>query len=346
MHPILPSGGTYLSFVKIISMFVPCVLTEPKFARGMMLREHLRCYDEIIAYCDELVYQNTLRPQRGPRDLNNPLPAFGYSHISAQTTQKGGSKENEEEARVIAAWIKNRKDELEIYYGQGGKKAKIEELVAVVTPYAAQSSMIQSKLREQKLSVSSKSGEPGITVGTLHRLQGAERRIILFSPAVGFKDASKSTFFGRDPEMLNVAVSRAQDSFIVFGNMGLFNSNSPDHPSRLLGQYLLKPENEITDVTPALRDIKVRAHETLISDLDKHVAFLKHAFKKVEKRIVIVSPFLTLAAMNSDGIDQVIKETVSKGDQVDIFTDRQLNKQKIDEFHRTMSLDFKGSAPI
>jgi superfamily I DNA and/or RNA helicase len=49
--------------------------------------------------------------------------------------------------------------------------------------------------------------------------------------------------------MLNVAVSRARDSFLVFGNMNIFNSNNTTLPSGLLGQYLFSNEsNEITDI--------------------------------------------------------------------------------------------------
>jgi hypothetical protein len=56
-------------------------------------------------------------------------------------------------------------------------------------------------------------------------------------------------FFDRGVNMLNVAVSRARDSFLVFGNMNIFNSNNTTLPSGLLGQYLFSNEsNEITDI--------------------------------------------------------------------------------------------------
>lgn len=58
-----------------------------------------------------------------------------------------------------------------------------------------------------------------LKLGTIHALQEAERPIILFSIVYG-KGDSRTMFFDRDnkPNMLNVAVSRAKDNFIVFAN--------------------------------------------------------------------------------------------------------------------------------
>src|SRR5699024_6038058 len=54
-----------------------------------------------------------------------------------------------------------------------------------------------------------------ITVGTAHRLQGAERPIVLFSAAYG-QNTDQASFIDANPELINVAVSRAKDLFIVF----------------------------------------------------------------------------------------------------------------------------------
>lgn len=36
-----------------------------KYEHGMFLNEHRRCYDEIISYCNKLVYKGRLQPKRG-----------------------------------------------------------------------------------------------------------------------------------------------------------------------------------------------------------------------------------------------------------------------------------------
>ena len=60
-----------------------------------------------------------------------------------------------------------------------------------------------------------------ISVGTVHTFQGAERRIILFSTVYG--SGENCYFIDKDESMMNVAVSRAKDAFIVFGDRGCFS---------------------------------------------------------------------------------------------------------------------------
>ena len=57
-----------------------------------------------------------------------------------------------------------------------------------------------------------------IDVGTVHTFQGAERKVILFSSVYGNEDGCY--FINKTPNLMNVAVSRAKDSFLVFGDKG------------------------------------------------------------------------------------------------------------------------------
>jgi superfamily I DNA and/or RNA helicase len=102
--------------------------------------------------------------------------------------------------------------------------------VGVVTPFAAQAGLIGSLLRREL------GKDAGMTVGTVHALQGAERAIVLFSPTYGTVPAD--AFYDQTPNMLNVAVSRARDSFVVIGNLALFESGKSGTPSGLLGSFL------------------------------------------------------------------------------------------------------------
>ncbi|WOT02014.1 hypothetical protein [Corynebacterium pyruviciproducens] len=54
-----------------------------------------------------------------------------------------------------------------------------------------------------------------ITVGTAHVLQGAEQPIVLFSPTYG-ENSPRSSFIDSNLELINVAVYRAKDMFMVF----------------------------------------------------------------------------------------------------------------------------------
>ena len=78
-----------------------------------------------------------------------------------------------------------------------------------------------------------------LKIGTVHALQGAERSLILFSMVYG-KGDSATLFFDRDNKsnMLNVAVSRAKDNFIVFANTDILDIKSKT-PSGVLANYLV-----------------------------------------------------------------------------------------------------------
>lgn len=181
--------------------------------RGMYLYEHRRCFDNIIGYCNELCYQGKLLPKRGDSD-NLLFPAMGYLHIDGKGEQRNtGSRFNRLEAEIISAWLIENRQRIENHYGK-----PIQQIVGIVTPFSAQVSTIKDALSKQ--GITAETSENTLTVGTVHSLQGAERAIVIFSPV--YSKHEDGGFIDSDNSMLNVAVSRAKDSFLVFGDMDLF----------------------------------------------------------------------------------------------------------------------------
>ena len=205
---------------------------NPELTRGMFLYEHRRCFDEIIAYCNALCYKDKLQPKRGKKSAMDALPAMGYLHIAGHCQQTdGGSRRNQEEAEAIAAWLVAQRDMLEAIY-----ELPLQQIVGMVTPFGAQVRAIGKACREKGIAVGQ--GENSMTVGTIHALQGAERPLIIFSPVYS-KDAD-GAFMDSSPSMLNVAVSRAKDSFFVFGDMEVFKNAPKSTPRGLLAQFLFR----------------------------------------------------------------------------------------------------------
>lgn len=208
---------------------------DPELARGMFLYEHRRCFDPIIDYCNVLCYRRKLIPKRGAKPLpdqgGDPLPALGYLHIEGQCRRSGGSRRNLLEAETVAAWIAARGSELESRYGK-----RLHEIVGVVTPFGGQVAAIRQACAERGIAVGGGEGE--MTVGTVHSLQGAERPVVIFSPV--YSKHEDGGFIDRRRSMLNVAVSRAKDSFLVFGDMDLFDSVSKHKPRGLLAKHLFR----------------------------------------------------------------------------------------------------------
>ena len=86
------------------------------------------------------------------------------------------------------------------------------EAIGVVAPYRAQVAAIRGRLAQ--------AGETQVTVDTVDRFQGAERRVILLSfggtPVEGTRRGGRD--FLADAQRLNVALTRAQRKLILVGN--------------------------------------------------------------------------------------------------------------------------------
>jgi len=208
-------------------------------ARGMMLVEHRRCYDEIIGYCNKLAYHGLLRPLRGPlsaQERPHPLPALGYVHIEGFSESEGGSRSNEIEARAIAQWLLNNYEALISFYQVA--EEKLENYVAIITPFTAQKYLLKAILKKAGFDTKK------LTIGTVHALQGAERPIILFSMVYASNEGGRSYFFDSGVNMLNVAVSRAKDSFVLIGDLYMLDEETKS-PSGMLLKHLKEKGEEL-----------------------------------------------------------------------------------------------------
>lgn len=201
--------------------------------RGLMLTEHRRCVPELVAYCNKLIYADRLEPLREAIDpAERLLPPFGYMSVTSQDKASGTSRINHDEAQAIVHWLKANRERIERHYASPGGLWK---LVGIVTPFAAQAGVIERVLRQEMPDLARKDSR--LTIGTVHALQGAERAIVMFSPTYGASSRGGG-FFDRKPNMMNVAVSRAKDSFLVIGNMSLFDPGKTSSPSGLLARFL------------------------------------------------------------------------------------------------------------
>lgn len=196
---------------------------------GLFLTEHRRCRDPIIAYCNELTYGGVLEPLRGPHGARVDLPAMALVPVLGRTISRGGSRLNRIEAEAIAGWIAEHLPKVVAAYGAEEEDAVLS-LIGIVTPFRAQGDAVSKALRAR--------GLPRFTVGTVHSLQGAERAIVIFSPTYSASERPGRLFFDMGPNMLNVAVSRAKDHFIVFGDPGIICRRNIQTPSSLLAAHL------------------------------------------------------------------------------------------------------------
>lgn len=278
---------------------------------GVFLSEHRRSVPEIVSFANNIAYRGRLKPMRAGLQTR-VLPAFAYAHVAGRSEQEGStSRMNRLEAESIVGWLEQNEQMIcESYAGK-----KLSDLVGVITPFTGQARLLARQLPRNF---------SGMLVGTVNSLQGAERPIIIFSSAYD-RFFNGTYYFDKSPNFLNVAVSRAKDSFIVFGDMEIFDQKK-SAPSSLLAKYLFQhAENEITDIAPAPRIESDSEELDRLVTLEDHQQALSDAFLNAKERLLIVSPTISIGAIESDQIVQQIKNTVSRGVKVLIYTDADLN---------------------
>lgn len=314
----------------------------PNAEPGMFLREHRRCYDEIIQYCNDLCYRGLLLPKRGSSETDTPNnrvspPALGFLHIDGRAeVSASGSRINRLEAQTLAGWIADNRDALEKRYAD--EHLHLHDIIGVVTPFRAQADLIIEEC--QKLGIEAGRSSGVLTVGTVHALQGAERKVVIFSQV--YSRHADGPFIDSDPAMLNVAVSRAKDSFLVFGDMDVMNNAAPGSPRRLLADLLdNRADSELPGKQVARPDlVPGQADPLVLNDAQEHDRFLFSALQQAQYQMDMVSPWVSLPCLQRNGLLNAMKAAIARGVTFRLYTDSRFNTHENNRYSRTRADQF------
>jgi hypothetical protein len=168
---------------------------------GIILKEHHRCVPPIITFSDRLCNYGLI--------IKTPdkASALGSNLIAYDVEGKYESHTNPEETKAVEAII----EEL-LKYGYSIDEPDNEKTIGVISPYRRQANALGSRLCSRWQDFSNNS------IGTIHTFQGGEKSVILLSTRQCRKEDSL-WFINRRPNLLNVAVSRARELFILVGNL-------------------------------------------------------------------------------------------------------------------------------
>lgn len=159
-----------------------------------LLREHYRCHPKIIGFCNQKFYNNELIVLTEEDERKKPLVVY--------KTVKGNHERNKYNQRQIDVILE------EVIPAQIADNR--EQSVGIISPYRLQ----KNKLNEAI-------GERGIEVDTVHKYQGREKDVIILTTVV-----NEVNDFVDNPNLINVAVSRAVDKLIVVVSDNEKNINS------------------------------------------------------------------------------------------------------------------------
>lgn len=129
--------------------------------------------------------------------------------------------------------------------------------------------------------------------------------------------------------MLNVTVSRAKDSFLVFGDMDVFSSVAKATPRSVLVECLFFQSDGALEFTAQPRsDLQDSNHPlSTLRDAAEHDRFLKDALSTA-REMTIVSPWVIASTMERVGLLDAFQNAVARGAEIDVFADPLLNQLK------------------
>jgi very-short-patch-repair endonuclease len=191
------------------------------------LRDHHRSHKDIIDFSNEHFYNGRLRVATRYENLtllSREDPAIRWIDTTGNVSRpSGGGAINETEAKAVVA-------ELQRLVKQGYSGS-----IGVVSPFRAQANRIRD-LVNQDDRLSTRLVDLEFLANTVHKFQGDEREVMLFSPVVSKGIQEKTLVWLQNNRYLfNVAVTRARSALIVVGDYAACRDSSVEH----LAKYAL-----------------------------------------------------------------------------------------------------------
>ena len=220
----------------------------------ILLDLHFRSNPAVVEFSNQQFYAGRMT-MCGTASPPEGMSAIEWVPIFGRCERGAGNKswQNRQEAAAVAARVA---EDLASY-----RRGNLS--VGVVTPFAQQANTILSALRRNGVYAK----DEDIEVATAHRFQGSERDVIYFSPVIDERSSRQVADFAADPNLLNVALTRARCRLVIVGS----EDASRKHPNHLreLAEHVSKLaatdfESPLErDIHAALRERNIEAEPAL-----------------------------------------------------------------------------------
>ncbi len=180
----------------------------------ILLRDHHRSFLDIIQFSNKEFYNNTLRIATDYSRLvspNNGTPILGvqWMDVKGKTVRpESGGAYNLQEAESVIRILRRLSIGLE-FNGS----------IGVTTPFHLQAEMISRALEQDSELRNHLELHNKILIDTVHKFQGDERDVIIFSPVVSDGTKPQSLMFLKSTgNLFNVAITRARSLLVTVGD--------------------------------------------------------------------------------------------------------------------------------
>lgn len=180
----------------------------------IQLRDHHRSFLDIIQFSNQEFYDNTLRiatdySRLQPPNNGKPILGMQWMNVKGKTIRpETGGAYNLQEAEGVIRILRRIAIELEF-----------EGSIGVTTPFHLQAEMITKALERDSELRNHLELHNKILIDTVHKFQGDERDVIVFSPVVSDGTKSQSLMFLKSTgNLFNVAITRARALLVTVGD--------------------------------------------------------------------------------------------------------------------------------
>jgi hypothetical protein len=175
--------------------------TEGDLGNGIILSNHYRCTPSIIQFCSPN-YPGGLQILSDYDQTATVKHLLAY-HVEGSHLNHTNPEEIDAVETIIASLLK---------HGYSTNSDDNSKTIGVMSPFSQQANALKYRLSNRWRNFS------WDDIGTVHTFQGGEKAAIIFSPYQCHQEHS-FWFLNRKPNLLNTAVSRARELFILVGNL-------------------------------------------------------------------------------------------------------------------------------
>lgn len=244
------------------------------------LVDHHRSHADIIGFSNDEFYEERLRVATNYDNLrfpNRSEPGIRWDDVKGKVVRPGtGGAINTIEANAVVDALRD----LVVYKGYDGS-------VGVVTPFRAQANAITQAVHKDD-QLASALMQRGFLADTVHKFQGDERDVMVFSPVVSAEFPKGALGFLRsNGNLFNVAITRARAQLIVVGDSAACGSCGVGYLSRfavysasLEAQTREEVESQLEEFGPTYPNV---AKPELVSDWERqfYVAAYEAGFRLI-----------------------------------------------------------------
>ncbi len=175
------------------------------------LKDHHRSHSQIISFSNKHFYQENLRVatrHESLRTINDKKPAVRWVNVEGEAVRHpSGGSYNTKEIGKILSFLKD------LIFNKEYKGS-----IGVTTPFREQANQIRNRISEDK-ELSKKILKRDFICDTVHKFQGDERDLMIFSPVISNNTPKSSLgFLSSNGNLFNVAITRARGALVVIGD--------------------------------------------------------------------------------------------------------------------------------